>query len=106
MVSKFNFSSSLDRVKQPLITLKSSQLFEKNQYTFLVNPKLTKPIIKKVIEYLFNVKIIKINTCNLPTKNRRVGKYSGTRPRYKKVIVKLSKENTIDFFSSDSIVIN
>lgn len=106
MGNKYNLSSSLDRVKQPLITQKSSQLFEKNQYTFLVNPKLTKPIIKKVIEYLFNVKIIKINTCNLPMKKKRVGKYLGMRPRYKKIIVKLSKESTIDFFSSDSIVIN
>lgn len=106
MISKFNFSSSLDHIKQPLVTLKSSQLFEKNQYTFLVNPKLTKPVIKKVIEYLFDVKIIKINTCNLPNKSRRVGKYSGMRPRYKKVIVTLAKENSIDFFSSDSIVIN
>ena len=63
-MSKINFSSSLDLIKQPLITLKTSQLFEKNQYTFLVDPKLTKPNIKKAIEFLFNVKIIKINTCN------------------------------------------
>lgn len=105
-MSKINFSASLDLIKQPLTTLKSSQLFEKNQYTFLVDPKLTKPSIKKAIEFLFNVKIIKINTCNLPKKTRRVGQHSGIRPRYKKVIIKLAKENTIDFFSSDSISIN
>lgn len=102
-MSKINFSSSLDLIKQPLITLKTSQLFEKNQYTFLVDPKLTKPTIKKAIEFLFNVKIIKINTCNLPKKTRRVGQFRGIRPRYKKVIVKLLDNNRIDFFSSDSI---
>lgn len=102
-MSKINFSSSLDLIKQPLITLKTSQLFEKNQYTFLVDPKLTKPTIKKAIEFLFNVKIIKINTCNLPKKTRRVGQFRGIRPRYKKVIVKLQDNNRIDFFSSDSI---
>ena len=105
-MSKIKFSSSLDLIKQPLTTLKTSQLFENNQYTFLVDPKLTKPIIKKAIEFLFNVKIIKINTCNLPKKTRRVGQSRGVRPRYKKVVVKLIKENTIDFFSSDSISIN
>ena len=104
-MSKIKFSSSLDLIKQPLTTLKTSQLFENNQYTFLVDPKLTKPTIKKAIEFLFNVKIIKINTCNLPKKTRRVGQFRGVRPRYKKVIVKLIKENTIDFFSSDSISI-
>lgn len=102
-MSKINFSSSLDLIKQPLITLKTSQLFEKNQYTFLVDPKLTKPNIKKAIEFLFNVKIVKINTCNLPKKTRRVGQFRGVRPRYKKVIVKLIDDNRIDFFSSDSI---
>lgn len=105
-MNKINFSTSIDLIKQPLITLKTSQLFENNQYTFLVDPKLTKPKIKKAIEFLFAVKIIKLNTCNLPKKRRRVGQYSGLRPRYKKVVVKLAKGNTIDFFSSDSISIN
>nr|YP_009455828.1 50S ribosomal protein L23 [Dictyopteris divaricata]YP_010205333.1 50S ribosomal protein L23 [Grateloupia livida]AQZ25044.1 50S ribosomal protein L23 [Dictyopteris divaricata]UAV85902.1 50S ribosomal protein L23 [Grateloupia livida] len=104
-MAKINFSTSLDLIKQPLTTLKTSQLFEKNQYTFLVDPKLDKPTIKKAIEFLFSVKIIKINTCNLPKKTRRVGQLRGIRPRYKKVVVKLAKENTIDFFSSDSIIV-
>ena len=102
-MTKINFSTSIDLIKQPLTTLKTSQLFEKNQYTFLVDPKLSKPDIKKAIEFLFNVKIIKINTCNLPKKTRRVGQLRGVKPRYKKVIVKLVKENTIDFFSSESV---
>lgn len=105
-MSRIKFSTSLDLIKQPLTTLKTSQLFETNQYTFLVDPKLTKTDIKKAIEFLFNVKTIKINTCNLPKKTRRVGQYRGIRPRYKKVIVKLRKEDTIDFFSSDSISTN
>ena len=37
---KIKFSSSLDLIKQPLTTFKTSQLFENNQYTFLVDPKL------------------------------------------------------------------
>ena len=51
--------------------------------------------------FLFDVKIIKINTCNLPKKKRRVGQFTGVRPRYKKVIVKLAKDNKIDLFSNN-----
>nr|YP_011006149.1 50S ribosomal protein L23 [Dictyotopsis propagulifera]WAM63153.1 50S ribosomal protein L23 [Dictyotopsis propagulifera] len=102
-MNKIHFSISLDLIKQPLTTFKTSQLFERNQYTFLVDPKLTKTSIKKAIEFLFNVKIVKINTCNLPKKTRRVGQFRGICPRYKKVIVTLAKEYSIDFFSSDSI---
>lgn len=98
---RINFSSSIDLIKYPLTTSKANSLFENNQYTFLVDPRLNKISIKNAIEFLFNVKIIKINTCNLPKKKRRVGQFTGVRPRYKKVIVKLAKDNTIDLFSTN-----
>ncbi len=67
-MARINFSSSIDLIKYPLITSKTNLLFENNQYTFLVDPRLDKVSIKKAIEFLFNVKIIKINSCNLPKK--------------------------------------
>ena len=73
----------------------------RDRYTFLVDPKLNKGSIKKVIEFLFDVSVIKVNSCNLPKKKRRVGQFTGVRPRYKKVIVKLAKDNKIDLFSTN-----
>nr|YP_011005869.1 50S ribosomal protein L23 [Desmarestia aculeata]QWK43710.1 ribosomal protein L23 [Desmarestia aculeata]WAM62873.1 50S ribosomal protein L23 [Desmarestia aculeata] len=100
-MARIKFSSTIDLIKYPISTNKTSLLLENNQYTFLVDPVLTKINVKKAIEFLFNVKVIKVNSCNLPKKKRRVGQFIGVKPRYKKVIVKLAKENTIDFSSTD-----
>nr|YP_010182991.1 50S ribosomal protein L23 [Macrocystis integrifolia]QVE47590.1 50S ribosomal protein L23 [Macrocystis integrifolia]QWK42433.1 ribosomal protein L23 [Macrocystis pyrifera]WKF19393.1 ribosomal protein L23 [Macrocystis sp.] len=100
-MARIKFSSSIDLIKYPVTTIKTNLLLENNQYTFLVDPKLTKVSIKKAIEFLFDVNVIKVNSCNLPKKKRRVGQFTGVRPRYKKVIVKLAKDNKIDLFSTN-----
>ena len=50
------------------------------------------------IENLFDVKVIKINTCRLPRK-KRVGRYIGWKPQYKKTIVTLSEGDVINLFT-------
>lgn len=88
-------------IKYPIITDKSTRLLENNQYSFIVSRKVTKPIIKKSIETLFDVKVIKINTCNLPRKKTRVGKYTGWKAQYKKAIVTLAKTDVINLFTDN-----
>ena len=61
-------------IRYALITEKATQLLENNQYTFIVNPQFNKNLIKLAIEYLFNVEVLKVNTCHLPKKKRRGGK--------------------------------
>lgn len=63
--------------------------------TFIVNKKLTKPEIKYLIEELFNVRILKINTQNLPLKYKKIKNKKIIQPHYKKVIVKLMTGNSI-----------
>jgi large subunit ribosomal protein L23 len=48
---------------------------------------------------LFNVKVVKINTCRLPRKKKRVGKYLGWKPQYKKAIVTLFEGDVINLFT-------
>ena len=98
--SYFNLSNT-DIVKYPIITDKTTRLLENNQYSFIVNPSSDKITIKAAIEYLFNVKVIKINTCHLPKKKRRVGKYVGWKSHYKKAIVTLSEGDTINLFAEN-----
>jgi large subunit ribosomal protein L23 len=86
-------------IKKPSITDKTTKLLENNQYCFHVNYKASKLKIKQAIEYIFDVKVVKVNTCHLPKKKRKVGRFMGYRPHYKKAIVKLSKECTINLFS-------
>ena len=100
-----NFSyfsrSNVQIIKYPIITEKTAQLLEKNQYSFVVDPYSDKLTIKTAIEYLFNVKVIKVNTCRFPRKKKRVGKYIGWKPQYKKAIVTLSEGDSINLFTEN-----
>ena len=88
-------------IKYPLITDKSTRLLEMNQYSFIVDRLSDKITIKTTIESLFQVKVIKINTCRLPRQKKRVGKYSGWKPQYKKAIVSLAKGDVINLFTEN-----
>jgi large subunit ribosomal protein L23 len=88
----------LDLIKFPVISDKATRLLETNKYTFLVDKKANKKVIKAAIEYLFEVKVEKINTLHLPTKKRTVGRFIGSRPMYKKAIVSLADDNRINLF--------
>lgn len=91
--------SSVHIVKYPIITDKATRLLENNQYSFVVDCYSDKIEIKEAIENLFEVKVIKINTCRLPRKKKRVGRYIGWKPQYKKAIVTLSEGDVINLFT-------
>lgn len=88
-------------IKYPLITDKATRLLENNQYTFIVDRNSDKITIKNTIEYLFDVKVVKVNSCRLPRKQKRVGRYVGWKPQYKKAIVSLAKGDVIDLFTEN-----
>lgn len=96
-----NFSNFSRIIKYPLITDKGTRLLEKNQYSFVVDPHADKISIKMAIQYLFNVKVIKVNTCRLPRRKKRVGKYIGWKSQYKKAIVTLSEGDVINLFTEN-----
>lgn len=88
-------------IKYPLITDKATRLLENNQYSFIVDRNSDKITIKNTIEYLFDVKVTKVNSCRLPRKKKRVGRYIGWKPQYKKAIVTLAKGDVIDLFTEN-----
>ena len=96
--SKIN---STQIIKYPLITDKATRLLENNKYSFIVDRYSNKKSIKEGIEKLFNVKILKVNTFNLPRKKKRVGKYVGWKSQYKKAIVTLSDGDIINLFTEN-----
>ena len=92
-MKKINF---LDSVKTPIITEKATVLSEQNKTVFKVHKNANKKIIKKNIEKLFKVKVIKVNIINKKTKIKmRQGKVS-KKTGYKKAVVTLKKGQTID----------
>ena len=90
--------SMYDVIKRPIITEKSSNLVENLQYTFEVEPKATKTEIKDAIEKIFKVKVVEIRTINVHRKAKRMQRFEGFKPAYKKAIVRLVPGQTIDVF--------
>lgn len=88
----------IDLIKYPVLTDKAMKLLKNNQYTFFVDNKLKKPKIKAVIEQLFNVKVVSVNTFIPPRKKRRIGRFLGSKSSYKRVVVTLDPRCTIPFF--------
>ena len=92
--------NSLDSINIPIITEKATVLSEQNKTVFKVHKNANKKIIKKNIEKLFKVKVIKVNIINKKTKIKmRQGKVS-KKTGYKKAIVTLKKGQTIDLTAS------
>lgn len=87
-----------DVIRRPIITEKTSGLVEKLQYTFEVDPKATKTEIKEAIEKIFSVDVIEIRTVNVHAKAKRMQRFEGFKPAYKKAIVRLAAGQTIDKF--------
>ena len=96
-MKKINF---LDSINIPIITEKATVLSEQNKTVFKVHKNANKKIIKKNIEKLFKVKVIKVNIIHNKTKIKmRQGKVS-KKTGYKKAIVTLKKGQTIDLTAS------
>jgi large subunit ribosomal protein L23 len=87
----------------PLITEKMTNLTaDKGKYGFLVNPKANKIEIAKAIEKKFDVHVVSVRTINHPgkikTQFRKSGRFSGKTPKFKKAIITLQKDETIEIF--------
>jgi len=92
-MKKINY---LDSIISPNVTEKSTFLSEFNKIVFKVNKSANKNSIKKSIEKIFKVNVIKINTINLKGKRKLVRGKKSTRSGYKKAIVTLKKGQSID----------
>ena len=92
-MKKFHY---LDTIISPNITEKSTFLSEFNKVVFKVNKGASKNSIKKSIEKIFKVNVIKINTINLKGKTKLVRNKRAYKPGYKKAIVTLKKGQNID----------
>lgn len=87
-----------DLVRRPIISEKATMLLGENKYTFEVDPRATKPQIKAAIESLFSVHVVSVNTQHPPRQKRRVGRFMGHRPQYKRALVTLASGDSITLF--------
>ena len=89
--------NSYDIVRRPIISERSmTPVFDREgneikKYTFEVPMSANKIEIKKAVEVVFGVTVAKVNTMHVLGKMKRMGRYEGRRPSYKKAIVTLAK---------------
>ena len=91
--------ASYQVVLRPLVTEKGvHRSTRQNQYSFEVNPLADKDTIRRAIEELFDVSVIKVRTQNRKGKPRRHKFRVGHTKNWKKALVTLSADDRIDFF--------
>jgi len=82
---------------KPLKTEKSIWRKEElNAVTFKVTVDANKVEIRQAVEKVFNVKVANVRTASHEGKWKRMGKYEGRRPSWKKAIVTLAPGHKID----------
>ena len=86
-------------IVRPLVTEKGMHRSTRyNAYAFEVNKMATKDDVRKAIEELFNVKVLRVHIQNRKGKPRRNKFRMAQTQDWKKAIVKLDPEHRIDFF--------
>ncbi|GAB4537420.1 MAG: 50S ribosomal protein L23 [Thermodesulfovibrionia bacterium] len=87
-----------DILISPLLTEKANILKEaNNQVLFKVARDANKIEIKRAVEEIFKVKVEDVRTVNYKGKKKRMGRYEGRKPDWKKAIVTLKKGEKLDF---------
>ncbi|MGB9886550.1 MAG: 50S ribosomal protein L23 [Moorellales bacterium] len=85
-----------DIIIRPVVTEKSTRLMAENKYTFYVHPQATKVDIRRAVEELFHVTVVKVNTMKVRGKRRRLGRIIGRTSDRKKAIVTLKPGDKIE----------
>ena len=90
---------------KPVVTEKATKLTEKlNRYTFPVSPEANKYQIKDLVEKLYGVKVVSVNTSVVRAKNKsrwtKSGLLRGKTTAWKKAFVTVAEGQTIDFYSN------
>ena len=92
--------NSYDIILRPIITEQSMEQSDIKKYSFEVAVDAGKAEIKRAVEEIFGVKVMKVTTLRMDGKKKRTGRYpEGSRKNWKKAVVRLTEDSkTIEFF--------
>ncbi|MCR4680492.1 MAG: 50S ribosomal protein L23 [Bacteroidales bacterium] len=90
---------------KPIISEKMTQTADKyNRYGFMVTREATKPEIKREVEAVYGVKVVRVNTLiqrgKVQNRNTKAGVITGQKNNFKKAYVFVDKDQKIDFYSN------
>lgn len=83
---------------RPVISEKSYALLAANKYTFRVHDRASKTQVRQATEEIFGVRVLGVRTQNVKPKPKRRGYTAGMRRRWKKAVVTLHPEDSIELF--------
>nr|YP_009256662.1 ribosomal protein L23 [Entransia fimbriata]ANI25401.1 ribosomal protein L23 [Entransia fimbriata]WKT05795.1 ribosomal protein L23 [Entransia fimbriata]WKT05914.1 ribosomal protein L23 [Entransia fimbriata] len=86
-------------LRRVIVTEKTVKIFKHRQFIFEVDLNATKQEIKSLLEHVFQIKILAINTYRLPSKNLRITNSQGQKTRYKRAIIKIPRNQEIRLFA-------
>jgi large subunit ribosomal protein L23 len=88
-----------DIILKPLLTEKSTALREAvNQICFRVRGDANRTQVKRAIEETLNVKVLRVNILNVEGKTKKMNRFVGKRPNWKKAIVSLKEGEKLNIF--------
>jgi large subunit ribosomal protein L23 len=92
-----------DILIRPVVSEKSYELLTANKYTFRVDPRAHKTQIRQAVEEVFNVRVQDVRTLSVKSKPKRRGWTSGRTRQWKKAVVQLHPEDSIELFEGEEI---
>lgn len=85
----------------PLVSEKNTNLrVDQNKYVFRVDIEANKLQIRNAVEELFKVRVEDVTTMRMHGKPKRMGRFEGRRPDWKKAVIQLKKGETIELFEN------
>ena len=86
---------------RPVVSEKSFAQLAANQYTFRVHPRAHKTQIRQAVEEVFGVRVLDVRTLSVKSKPKRRGWTSGKTRQWKKAVVELHPEDSIELFEGE-----
>jgi len=90
-------------ILRPVISEKSYALLAANKYTFRVHDRANKTQVRQAVEEIFGVRVRGVSTVNVKPKPKRRGWTSGKRRQWKKAVVTLHPEDSIELFEGQEL---
>ena len=83
---------------RPVVSEKSYALLAANKYTFRIHPEANKTQVRQAVEDTFGVRVVDVRTVNVRSKPKRRGFSAGRTREWKKAIVQLHEDDSIELF--------
>ena len=88
---------------RPVVSEKSYELLAANKYTFRVHPRAHKTQVRQAVEEVFSVRVRDVRTLSVKSKPKRRGYTSGRTRQWKKAVVQLHPEDSIELFEGGDL---